>query len=271
MVLSKIENHFLLFLKKNPSVCSKEFLFGKGFWRYYPNNSLAWNRYNMQYHNMDLPLDERLKVCLSDFQNSRLADNPLLEEKAFALLEQIQQEVAVAPNGISLAKWGCLVECLAQNFFLEGELDELLEETDDFLITLWRGGLNEANVGISQLFLWMGDYFLFRFCDKRSQCYSYSFQMLEQMLHCLLQFFSQLLHSSMYVEPVFLFPISFWQDLEWWLLRISEFSVSEFAKKALDNLYALPDSEILLRCIPPMNALRWQLRNGIFLNVSQGL
>ena len=43
--------------------------------------------------------------------------------------------MADAPSGMGLAKWGCLVECLVQNSLIEADLDDLLAETDEFLIS----------------------------------------------------------------------------------------------------------------------------------------
>lgn len=264
MVQNKIENHFLLFLKNTPSTHSKEFPFGKELWSYYPNNSLVWNRYKMRYQNMDLSFDKQLVECLSGFQNSNQAENKeQVEEKAFQLLEQIQQEVAVSPHEIRLAKWGCLVAYLVRHSFVEAEVDELLAETDERLISLWQE-MEVSYVDISQVFLWMGDYFLFRYCDKQSKLRSRSFQILEKMLHCIEQLFHKPEHSEIYVEPIFLFPTSVWQEMEWWLLRINEYCLSESVRRVLNNLYALRDSEVLLHSNSPKDALRCQLRNGYF-------
>lgn len=264
-LLQKIENYFMHFLNSKPSTLSKQFSFGEGFWCYYPNNSLAWNRFNMRYYNMELSFDEQLKRCLFAFENLGLSDyDGNLYEKAFDLLEQIQQKVVISLNGSTLAKWGCLVEYLAKKSFVEVNVDELLEEVDTFLIALWSEIAKTLDVGISELFLWIGDYFLFRICGEQVQKNSLFLNVLEQMLHYIGRFLSQLLHSTIYVEPIFLFPISFWKDLEWWLLCICQLDICQLAETALANLYALPDSDILLYGNSPIDDLRWQLRNGSF-------
>lgn len=263
---TKMDEHFTLYLKYCPSICSKEYSLGKELWCHYPNNSLVWNRYEIRYQHMDYSLDKQIMTCLSGFQNSGLAeDKEEAEERAFEVLEQIQKNVADTPTEISLAKWGCLVECLVQNSFVEAEVDELLAETDEYLLALWQK-MCDYYVDISQLFLWMGDYFLFRSCDKQSQFSSRFFQVLEQMLFRVETVFHKPEQSAIYVEPIFLFPTNIWQDMEWWLLRIQETSNCELVEKVLNHLYELSDSEILLQSKSPKNALRWQLRTCFFPN-----
>ncbi|MCI7385545.1 MAG: hypothetical protein MSH64_02610 [Bacteroides uniformis] len=264
-LLEKIENHFTLFLNKEPSAFSKQFSFGEGFWCYYPNNSLVWNRYNMRYYNKDLLFDKQLEECLLAFENQKLTDyESNLYEEAFDLLEQIQQKVVISLNGSTFAKWGCLVEYLAKKSFVEVNLDELLEEVDTLLMTLWNEMAETIDIGISEFFLWIGDYFLFRICGEQPQMNSQFSKMLEQMLRYIEHFLLQLLHTKIYVEPIFLFPISFWKDLEWWLLCICQLDICRLAETTLANLYALPNSNILLYSNSLMDDLRWQLRNGYF-------
>ena len=61
-----------------------------------------------------------------------------MEGENFNLLEQIQQKVFTEQNGIRLAKWGCLIECLAQKSLIEMDVDEQLTDVDEFLIALWQ-------------------------------------------------------------------------------------------------------------------------------------
>lgn len=263
-IQNRIENHFLHFLKSNPSDLPEELPLGKELWCHYSNNTLVWNQYEIQYQTMDLSFDAELLACLSGFQNAGQAEErEQEEEKAFDLLEQIQQEVATAPDGIRLAKWGCLVECLVRNSFVEAEVDDLLAETDEFLIALWHE-IDVPYVDISQLFLWMCDYFLFRLCGEESQFRSRYFNVIEQMLFRIVHLFQKPEHSAIYVEPIFLFPTNLWQDMEWWLRQIDEYSVCPLAKEALNNLYVLRDSEALLHSNSPKDVLRWQLRNSYF-------
>lgn len=213
---------------------------------------------------MEISLDERLMACLSSFQSLGWEEaKEQAEDKAFELLEQIQQEVATTPEGMSLAKWGCLVECLVHNSFVEAEVDELLAETDEYLMSLWQQ-MQNSYVDISPLFLWLGDYFLFRFCDEQSQYRSRFFQILEQMLSSIEQFFHLPKCNVISVEPIFLFPTIVWQDMEWWLIRINVSCSCELARRVLGYLYALRDSEALLHSNSPKDALRLEFHNLYF-------
>lgn len=139
MIQTRMNVKFLSFLENRPSCFPKEFPFGKEIWGYYPNNTLVWNQYEIRYPITDLMQDEQIKACLLSFFSSEYEkEKCLMEKRAFELLVHIQQNVADAPSGMGLAKWGCLVECLVKNSLIEADLDDLLAETDEFLISLWE-------------------------------------------------------------------------------------------------------------------------------------
>ena len=105
-------------MNQNPSVHPKQFPFGEDLWCFYPNNSLVWNQYKIQYPDLDLLLDKQFTLCLSGFlSDTYVGGKKQMEGENFNLLEQIQQKVFTEQNGIRLAKWGCLIECLAQKVF----------------------------------------------------------------------------------------------------------------------------------------------------------
>lgn len=107
----------------------------------------------MRYYNKDLLFDKQLEECLLAFENQKLTDyESNLYEEAFDLLEQIQQKVVISLNGSTFAKWGCLVEYLAKKSFVEVNLDELLEEVDTLLMTLWNEMAETIDIGISEFF-----------------------------------------------------------------------------------------------------------------------
>ena len=66
-IQERVDTHFLLFLNQNPSVHPKQFPFGEDLWCFYPNNSLVWNQYKIQYPDLDLLLDKQFTLCLSGF------------------------------------------------------------------------------------------------------------------------------------------------------------------------------------------------------------
>lgn len=111
-------------------------------------------------------------------------------------------------NGIRLAKWGCLIECLAQKSLIEMDVDEQLTDVDEFLIALWQE-MKVPYMGTFQFLLWVGDYFLFRFYDENSLFRSRTSWMLEQIVLGVERFFCQFEYRVRYVEPLFYFQLMF--------------------------------------------------------------
>ena len=104
-IQERVDTHFLLFLNQNPSVHPKQFPFGEDLWCFYPNNSLVWNQYKIQYPDLDLLLDKQFTLCLSGFlSDTYVGGKKQMEGENFNLLEQIQQKVFTEQNGIRLAK-----------------------------------------------------------------------------------------------------------------------------------------------------------------------
>ena len=259
MIQMRMNVKFLSFLENRPSCFPKEFPFGKAIWSYYPNNTLVWNQYEIRYPITDLMQDEQIKACLLSFFSSEYEkEKCLMEKRAFELLVHIQQNVADTPSGMGLAKWGCLVECLVQNSLIEADLDDLLAETDEFLISLWE----ETNHPFSmyEILLWVADYFLYRLWNKCSKCHDRSLHMVEQIVLCFEQLFYRRENFES-IDPIFLFSIDFWYDLKWWLMHIDNVFVAGKAKKVLEKISSIPELEILQCYDFPNNEIRWLLRN----------
>ena len=265
-IQERVDTHFLLFLNQNPSVHPKQFPFGEDLWCFYPNNSLVWNQYKIQYPDLDLLLDKQFTLCLSGFlSDTYVGGKKQMEGENFNLLEQIQQKVFTEQNGIRLAKWGCSIECLAQKSLIEMDVDEQLTDVDEFLIALWQE-MKVPYMGTFQFLLWVGDYFLFRFYDENSLFRSRTSWMLEQIVLGVERFFCQFEYRVRYVEPLFLFPVDVWRDLGEWLLCVEKVCICESVKNVLAKLYALPEMEFLLHCNFPKNTLRWKYREIIFMD-----
>lgn len=254
-VEERVNNHFVFFLKQNPSVHPKQFPFGEELWCYYPNNSLVWNQYKMQYPNIDLLLDEQFMFCLSKFLS--VENKEQMKEEYFNLLKKMQEKVFAEQNGVNLAKWGCLIECLAQKSLIDIDADEQLTDVDDFLITLWQE-MKVPYMGKYQFILWIGDYFLYRFCDKKSQYHFRFSYVLEQIVFGIKQLFSKSEYQVACIEPIFLFPVDIWRDLCEWLLHVNQVCTSELTKEVLTEIYTFPEIDILLYCDFPKDALRWK-------------
>lgn len=152
-----------------------------------------------------------------------------MEGENFNLLEQIQQKVFTEQNGIRLAKWGCLIECLAQKSLIEMDVDEQLTDVDEFLIALWQE-MKVPYMGTFQFLLWVGDYFLFRFYDENSLFRSRTSWMLEQIVLGVERLFCQFEYRVRSVEPLFLFPVDVWRDLGEWLLCVEKVCICESVK-----------------------------------------
>lgn len=262
-----MNSRFLFFLKENPSIHPKKFPFGEELWSYHPNNTLVWNQYKIRYPNVDYAMDEQFMFCLFRFMNTTYGeeDREQIEEENFKFLEQLQQEISFKQNGVNLAKWGCLIECLAQQSLIRVDVDEQLVETDDFLATLWQK-MKGPYIGTYQFLLWIGDYFLFRFCDKESRFHSRSLQMLEQIISDIGRSFCKSEYRVKCGEPLFLFPVDVWRDLVEWLLHVEKVCVCESVKNVLKELYAIPEIEILLHCDFPKDALRWNFREMMVID-----
>ena len=76
--------------------------------------------------------DDLFPYCLSLFRASRYVEGgEAMEEQAFALLEQIQEQVATSPHPLQVARWGALLQVLLRQGLVEGDGDELLEEATE--------------------------------------------------------------------------------------------------------------------------------------------
>lgn len=90
-------------MNQNPSVHPKQFPFGEDLWCFYPNNSLVWNQYKIQYPDLDLLLDKQFTLCLSGFlSDTYVGGKKQMEGENFNLLEQIQQKCLQNKMGLGL-------------------------------------------------------------------------------------------------------------------------------------------------------------------------
>lgn len=85
-------------------------------------------------------LDELLCQSLLLFRQYRFYDAPECGEKAFRMLEEAHVWMGRTQECVDMAKWGCVIECLAQKYYIEDDTDAILEEIDAALY----GGKNEA-------------------------------------------------------------------------------------------------------------------------------
>ena len=83
-------------------------------------------------------LDELLCQSLLLFRQYRFYDAPECGEKAFRILEEAHVWMGRTQECVDMAKWGCVIECLAQKYYIEDDTDAILEEIDDALVAHWK-------------------------------------------------------------------------------------------------------------------------------------
>ena len=66
-------------------------------------------------------LDELLCQSLLLFRQYRFYDAPECGEKAFRILEEAHVWMGRTQECVDMAKWGCVIECLAQKYYIEGK------------------------------------------------------------------------------------------------------------------------------------------------------
>ena len=83
-------------------------------------------------------LDELLCQSLLLFRQYRFYDAPECGEKAFRILEEAHVWMGRTQECVDMAKWGCVIECLAQKYYIEDDTDAILEEIDAALVAHWE-------------------------------------------------------------------------------------------------------------------------------------
>ena len=83
-------------------------------------------------------LDELLCQSLLLFRQYRLYDDPDCFVNASRMLEEVRRLIDNTQSGVDMAKWGCVVECLAQKFYISSDTDTMLGEFDVALAAYWK-------------------------------------------------------------------------------------------------------------------------------------
>ena len=61
---------------------------------------------------------------------------------------------------------GCVIECLAQKYYIEAhDTDAILEEIDAALVAHWKR-IEKIHAEVTTVYLWLGYYFLLRFRNR---------------------------------------------------------------------------------------------------------
>lgn len=129
----------------------------------------------------NLSLDDLLCRSISEFRQFRLYDDHIKEENAFKLLREAEQTTRGSKDAICLAKLGCVIEYLAQRFYIANDTDIVLVETDEQLVS-FKKELNHPSVDTFATSLWVGEYFLYRLKNPKSQSAKRSKKMIAEVL-----------------------------------------------------------------------------------------
>ena len=126
-------------------------------------------------------LDELLCQSLLLFRQYRFYDAPECGEKAFRILEEAHVWMGRTQECVDMAKWGCVIECLAQKYYIEDDTDAILEEIDAALVAHWKR-IEKIHAEVTTVYLWLGYYFLLRFRNRESRSHSRCKQIMSSLL-----------------------------------------------------------------------------------------
>ena len=147
---------------------------------------------------------------------------------------------------------------------MEGDGDELLEEADACLC-LWRKQKQDDYPEVSDVRLWMGDYFLVRYLDPASRVRSASLEMLQRLLGDVEAWLCPPSGSTHGIEPCFLFPSHVWRDVEGWALLLCRQVPPCLlqAARVLAGLHALRSGDSFLLSKTPPDPFREQIKQAL--------
>lgn len=205
---------------------------------------------------MDCSFDELLYRSLSSFRQHRLYDDCIEhEENAFQLLREAEKRATASKDGICIAKLGCVVECLAHKFYIEGNTDRMLGDVDDFLIKYWK----EAKKPSPESFiisLWVGKYFLLRLKNVNSRVRSRS----KKMLSKILEYMADMLRKPEKQKVLYCSTTYVLEETLDWVKEICDIHVCEKQIVVLlKRLYYLQENDLLEQTDPSGDSLRLRI------------
>lgn len=171
--------------------------------------------------------DELLCQSLRLFRQYRLyGDEPECEDKASLLLKEAQHFVFDSQDNICMAKWGCVIECLTQNFYINDETDTVLGNTDVSLISFWKKA-ERAEIAVFPFYLWIGYYFLLRCRNNQSVFRSRSKRAISEIVSFLAEIFRKFKNKAIPVEALSFFPTDLWGETVCWAELVHDTRVCE--------------------------------------------
>lgn len=189
-------------------------------------------------------LDELLCQSLSLFRQYRFYDVPGCGAKASRLLEEAYSLVTDAQSSVDMAKWGCVMECLAQKFYIDSDTDTVLGDVDTVLIARWKK-IEKSPLEAFSVYLWFGYYFLLRFRNRESRFHSRSKQAMSGILSFLTEVFRKVARGGAPMEVLSHFSADAWGETVCWMEQVCDIRLCEKQSAVLlEQLYNLKNAEL---------------------------
>lgn len=190
-------------------------------------------------------LDELLCQSLLLYRQHWLYEAHECEEKAYRIMEETRLLIASTQNGVEMAKWGCVVECLAQKFYIDSDTDAVLGDIDTALVKFWKK-VDKTSSEAFAVYLWLGYYCLLRFRNGNSRYHGRSKQLMSALLTFLIETFRKI-EKGMVSQEIFpLFSADVWGETVFWMEQVHGARLCEKQSAILlGQLYNLKSVELL--------------------------
>lgn len=204
-------------------------------------------------------LDELLCQSLQLFRQDRMyGDGQGCRENASSMLEEARHYIKESMDNICIAKWGCVVECLAQKYYINNETDTVLRDMDVFLISQWKKA-EHSDIEVFSFYLWIGYYFLLRSRNSQTHFHARSRRIMCDIVSCMTEIFRKLKNKAVPTEILSLFPTDVWGETVYWAELVHNTRICEKqSAHLLAQLYNLKKVE-LQQGEPGQNVLLQQI------------
>lgn len=192
----------------------------------------------------EFSLDELLCQALLQYRQYRLYDAHECEEKAYQILKETRLLLLNTQNGIDMAKWGCVIECLAQKYYIESNTDEVLKDIDTALLAYWKK-VEKTSAGAFSTYLWLGYYFLLRFRNRHSRCQSRCKQVLAAIFSFMIDEFLRFQNNMTPKDLFDYFSADVWSETVLWVEQVYDSGLCKKQSAALlGQLYNLKQVDL---------------------------
>jgi hypothetical protein len=145
---------------------------------------------------------------------------------------------------VDMAKWGCVIECLAQKYYIEDDTDAILEEIDAALVAHWKR-IEKIHAEVTTVYLWLGYYFLLRFRNRESRSHSRCKQIMSSLLCALVEIFRKVEKGGAPTEVLSHLSVDVWGETVCWMEQVHDSRLCEKQSSALlAQLYNLKSVEL---------------------------